>query len=612
MHEGGLMYMAFIFLLAAVISVPIAKRLGLGSVLGYLMAGAAIGPFALQLVGHDMENIMHFAEFGVVMMLFLVGLELQPSLLWKMRLPILGLGGLQVLLTSLAIAGLGILLGYEWQHTLAVGLILSLSSTAIVLQSMNEKGLMPTEAGQSSFAVLLFQDIAVIPMLAVLPLLAVQEMNLPNASHAGLAGWQQGLLVIATMAGIVVAGRVLIRPLFRIIASTGLREIFTATALLLVIAIALLMESIGLSAALGTFMAGVVLANSEYRHELEAEIEPFKGLLLGLFFISVGASIDFALFMQMPMIILSLVLALIAIKFAVLIGLAKLFKLQSAQQWTFTFALAQGGEFCFVLFSFTSQNQILPESIASPLIVVVALSMALTPLLMIINERFVQPLFNKTHKQSRPADTIDDGGSPVIIAGYGRFGQVIGRSLNANGIRTTVLEHDANQIEQLRKFQHKVFYGDASRHDLLEAAGAHHAKLIVLALDDHEKIKQTVLLCQKHFPHLKIYARAMGRIQAHELDKLNVEVFVRETFHSALHLSEMAMQGLGMHPYDAHRVMRTFKKLDEQHIRDMRNMEVNEKNYISMAQKNKAELERVLQADANEQKLVQDAHWDQG
>lgn len=614
MDHGGLMYQAFIFLLAAVISVPIAKRLGLGSVLGYLLAGVAIGPFALGLVGHNVENIMHFAEFGVVMMLFLVGLELQPSLLWKLRLPILGLGGLQVLLTTAAISAAALAFGLPWQWALAVGLILALSSTAIVLQSLNEKGLMGTEAGQSSFAVLLFQDIAVIPMLALLPVLAITTDTTDLASgHAesvvGLSGWQHTLAVLGAVVGIIIGGRVLIRPLFRFIAATRLREIFTATALLLVIGIALLMGLVGLSAALGTFLAGVVLAESEYRHELEAEIEPFKGLLLGLFFISVGASIDFALLAEKPLLIATLVCLLISIKFIVLITLAKIFRLQNNQQWTFTFALAQSGEFCFVLFSFASQNHILPADVIDPLIVVVALSMALTPLLMIINDRCVQPLFLRNTTETREADTIDNGETDVIIAGFGRFGQIIDRSLNLSGYSTTVLEHDAVQVENLRKFGHKVFYGDASRQDLLHAAGGDTAKLLVIALDDHEKVMDIITLAKRHFPHLKIYARARGRVQAHELHKAGVDGFVRETFHSALAMSEQVMGALGMHAYEAHKTMRTFRKFDEQHLRDMIHVEQDPKAYISNAQKNRAELEKVMQADEEDPELLEQQHW---
>ncbi len=611
MAEGSFMFMAFVFLLAAVVSVPIAKRLGLGSVLGYLIAGAAIGPFALGLVGDDVQSIMHFAEFGVVMMLFLVGLELQPALLWKMRLPILGLGGMQVVLTTLCFCLIGMVFDLSWQTSLAVGLILSLSSTAIVLQSMNEKGLMPSEAGQSAFAVLLFQDIAVIPMLALLPLLAMGiPIDITDSGHGtGLTGWQQGLMVLAVVSGLIIGGRLLVRPLFRIIASTKLREIFTATALLLVIGIALLMEKVGLSAALGTFMAGVVLADSEYRHELEAEIEPFKGLLLGLFFISVGASINFALLMEKPGTIFGLVALLILVKFLVLIVLAKVFKLQNIQQWTFTFALAQGGEFCFVLFSFATAHQILPEAVTAPLVVVVALSMAFTPLLMIINEKFLQPIFELNQNTDQPADVIDDGDTQVIISGFGRFGQIVDRSLTLNGFSTTVLEHDAGQIEQLRKFGHKVFYGDASRHDLLHSAGADKAKMMVITIDDHEKAKEIVILCKKHYPHLKLFARARGRIQAHEFHKLGVDVFVRETFHSALFMSEQVMTHLGHHAYDAHRAIRTFKKIDEQHVQDLLNIERDVKSYVSVTQKNKAELEKVLKVDIQDKKEIDQSHW---
>ncbi len=602
------MYQAFIFLLAAVVSVPIAKRLGLGSVLGYLLAGTIIGPYALGLVGHNVEGIMHFAEFGVVMMLFLVGLELRPALLWQMRMPILGLGGLQVVLTTVLFSGIGIALGFEWQTSLAVGLILALSSTAIVLQSMSEKGLMNTEAGQNAFAVLLFQDIAVIPMLALLPLLAMNP-TAEAASTLGLSGWQHGLLVLCAISAIILGGRLLLRPLFRIIASTKLREIFTATALLLVIGIALLMDLVGLSAALGTFIAGVVLADNEYRHELEAEIEPFKGLLLGLFFISVGASINFNLLMEEPFVILGLVMTLILVKFTVLITLAKLFKLQTSQQWTFTFALAQGGEFCFVLFSFTSQHHIIPEHISAPLVVVVALSMAFTPLLMIINERWVQPLFVTLQNNDQQPDTIDDGVTQVIIAGFGRFGQIVDRSLTLSGFSTTVLEHNAAQIEYLRKFGHKVFYGDASRQELLQAAGADTAKLLVVAIDDHEKALEIVRICKTHYPHLKLFARASGRIQAHEFHKAGVDVFVRETFHSALNLSEQVMTSLGLHAYDAHRAIRNFRKLDERHVRDMIKLEGNTKDYVSISQKNRKELEQVLTSDIEDIEELEDMQW---
>ncbi|MDH3258851.1 MAG: monovalent cation:proton antiporter-2 (CPA2) family protein, partial [Deltaproteobacteria bacterium] len=409
MHGEGFFYQAFVYLSAAVISVPLAKRLGLGSVLGYLIAGFIIGPFGLALIGKEGQDVMHFAEFGVVMMLFLIGLELQPSLLWRLRGPILGTGGLQVCVTTAVIASLGMVLGLPFQSALAVGMTLALSSTAIVLQTLNEKGLIRTDAGQSAFSVLLFQDIAVIPMLALMPLLAVKGAGVVTdvqVSHGsttwveGLPGWGQALVVASVIAAIIIAGLFLVRPVFRTVARTGLRELFTAAALLLVIGIALLMSKIGLSPALGTFLAGVVLANSEYRHELEGDIEPFKGLLLGLFFISVGASIDFSLISSSPALIGMLVGGLILIKFIILLILGRVFKMGIDQNMLFAFALAQGGEFAFVLFSFAVQNNVISDSLANPLIAAVALSMALTPLLLLINEKIVQPRFGTKERAS--------------------------------------------------------------------------------------------------------------------------------------------------------------------------------------------------------------------
>lgn len=601
--SGGIMEQAFVFLGAAVVAVPVAKRLGLGSVLGYLIAGAIIGPYVLGIVGDQVEDVMHFAEFGVVMMLFLVGLELQPSLLWRLRVPILGLGGAQVIGTTAVIAGIAYLCGLDWKMSLAVGMILALSSTAIVLQTLNEKGLMKTDVGQSSFSVLLFQDIAVIPMLALLPLLATQSDSSQQVD--GGSAWLQGLLVLAVVAGIILAGRFLVRPLFRIIANTKMREIFTATALFLVIGIALLMGAVGLSAALGTFLAGVVLADSEYRHELEAEIEPFKGLLLGLFFISVGASINFTILAEEPGLIGGLVFALIAVKMLVLLVLSKIFKMDKPASAFFGFALAQSGEFCFVLFSFAAQNNVISEDVSSPLVVVVALSMAVTPLLMIVNEKLIQPLLVHDSSDDREADVIDDGETPVIVAGMGRFGQIVSRLLNMKGFETTILEHDASQIEMVRKFGNKVFFGDASRVDLLHSAGAEEAKLIVVAVDEHEKAVEIVENVRKHFPHLKIYARAEGRRQFHELEMAGADCIVRETFHSAVNMGEQALASLGMRRHEAHRAAMTFKKYDEQHIREMTEVWGDEKGYISRSLQNTATLEEVLKQDRQDREVME-------
>lgn len=621
MYNEGLFFQAFIYLMAAVLSVPVSKRLGLGSVLGYLIAGVIIGPFGLRFVGQEGEDVMHFAEFGVVMMLFLVGLELQPSLLWRLRVPILGLGGLQVAVTTLLIAAIGLVFGLSWQIALAVGMILSMSSTAIVLQTLNEKGLIRTEAGQSAFSVLLFQDIAVIPILAFLPLLAVKSSATVSllasqvmiaaepAEGAALPPWQQALLVMGVVGGIIVGGRFLMRPVFRFIAATRLREIFTATALLLVIGIALAMQQVGLSPALGTFVAGVVLADNEYRRELESDIDPFKGLLLGLFFISVGASINFNLLIQQPLLILGLVIGLAIAKFGVLFALGRFFRLELSQSLLFAFALAQGGEFAFVLFSFATQSNVLTSAVAGPLIAVVALSMVLTPLIMIINEKFVQPRF-VAQADDREADEIDDNENPVIIAGFGRFGQIVGRLLLANGCQITVLDHSPAQIELLRRFEWKVFYGDASRIDLLYASGAERARLLVIAIDDREKILEIVELARKHFPQLKILARAIDRRHAYELIRHGVDVIQRETFGSALDMGVEALKLLGVRSYRAHRAAQTFKHRDEEALHDVAATEGDDTVILARSRQLAKDLEQLLQSDERELSHEIDRAWD--
>jgi monovalent cation:proton antiporter-2 (CPA2) family protein len=620
MHNEDFFFQAFVYLVAAVLSVPIAKRLGLGSVLGYLVAGVVIGPFVLGFVGQEGDDVMHFAEFGVVMMLFLVGLELQPALLWRLRVPILGLGGLQVAVTTLVVAIISFIFGLSWQMALAVGMVLSLSSTAIVLQTLKEKGLIKTEGGQSSFSVLLFQDIAVIPMLALLPLLAVKGGSSVTLAANGvifvaaeqhgaaLPGWQQALLVMVTVGGIIVGGRFLMRPVFRFIAATRLQEIFTATALLLVIGIALAMQQVGLSPALGTFVAGVVLADNEYRHELETDIEPFKGLLLGLFFISVGASIDFNLLLQQPLLILGLVIGLALVKFAVLFGLGRFFRLELSQSLLFACALAQGGEFAFVLFSFATQNNVLTPAVAGTLVAVVALSLVLTPLIMIVNDKLVQPRF-VTVAPAREADAIDDNENPVIIAGFGRFGQIVGRLLIANGFKATVLDHNPGQIDMLRRFGFKVFYGDASRIDLLHASGAQQAKLFVVAIDDREKALDTIDLIRKHFPHLKILARAIDRSHAYALIRRGVEVVERETFGSALEMGVEALKLLGVRSYKAHRAARTFKDHDEQALQEMANVVGDETVLVARSRQLARDLEQLLRSDDRESQEV-DRAWD--
>jgi monovalent cation:proton antiporter-2 (CPA2) family protein len=543
---------------------------------------------------------MHFAEFGVVMMLFVIGLEVRPALLWQMRRPILGLGGLQVFGSAVVLGGVALWCGLPWKSSLAVGLILTMSSTAIVLQSLGERGLMKTPAGESSFAVLLFQDIAVIPILALIPLLAL-DPGAGTASHPGiigdLPGWKQAIVVVAAVAAIIFAGRFLLRPFFRYIADTRLREMFTATALFIVVGIAMLMQKLGLSPALGTFVAGVVLAESEYRVQLEADIEPFKGLLLGLFFISVGASIDFSLIGQRPGTIALIVTGLLVLKFIVLLTLGRLFKLKAGEGMLFAFALAQGGEFAFVLFSFATQNAVLPVEVANLLVASVALSMAAAPILLTIEEKLVRPRFQKCEPE-READEIDEHDNPVILAGFGRFGHIIGRLLRANGFGTTVLDHDADQVETLSKYGMKSFYGDASRLDLLHAAGAARAKLFVLAIDDEAKTLQIIETIQHEFPRLKILARATSRQHAYEILRLGVNQVYRETLGSALDLSIDALRELGMDERRARRAAEIFRKHDEASVREMAKLPDDDEEYISVARKHIENLERALASDA--------------
>jgi monovalent cation:proton antiporter-2 (CPA2) family protein len=609
----NLLIEAFIFLAAGVIAVPIASRLGLGSVLGYLIAGALIGPFALQLI-NDPETIMHFAEFGVVMMLFLIGLELQPEILWRMRKTILGLGGLQVALTTAAIAGIVVALGLPWQTALAIGLILSLSSTAIALQILGEKKLMKTEAGKASFAVLLFQDIAVIPIIAILPLLAISVSQAGGAaqdSHnliAHLAAWQQTLIVLGVIAAIIFCGRYLTRPLFRFIAESGLREIFTATALLLVVGIALLMNLVGLSPALGAFIAGVVLANNEYRHELETDIDPFKALLLGLFFISVGAGIDFSLIVSKPVLIGALVLGLIAVKFAILWFLARSFGLLGGDKYWLTFALAQGGEFGFVLLSLSSQTQVIAKDTVGILTAVIALTMVLTPIMIVLNEKYVQPLFDQDDKDEAATDMTEEQENQVIIAGFGRFGQIVGRLLIGNQCSITVLDHSARHISRVREYGFKLFYGDASRADLLKTAGAKQAKLLVIAIDDRQKTLEIVQLAQRHFPNLKILARAFDVVHYHELQDLGVDYIEREMFMGSLNMGIRALQELGMPADVAKRKAEVFAKYDEETTRRLSEHREDHKRFVSESRLAQNEMMRLLQEDNLERK----AHESEG
>jgi monovalent cation:proton antiporter-2 (CPA2) family protein len=617
MHQGDFFHQALIYLAAAVISVPIAKRLGLGSVLGYLIAGIVIGPFGLHLLGEEGQDVMHFSEFGVVMMLFLIGLELKPSLLWKMRIPILGLGGAQVGITAVVIAGLGLAFGITFKSSLAIGLTLALSSTAIVLQTLNEKNLSRTTGGKNVFSVLLFQDIAIIPILAFMPLLASSEIVSPPDLHAyegttwtaGFSVLGKTLAVLGVITAIVLAGRFLISPIFRILAKTGLREIFTAAALLLVIGIAVLMINVGLSPALGTFLAGVILAQSEYRHELETDIEPFKGLLLGLFFIAVGASIDFHLIGDKPLLISQLVIGLIVLKFLVLFIIGKIYKMGLDNKFLFAFSLAQGGEFAFVLFSFAVGNQVVESETANILIAVVALTMALTPLIMLINEKLIQPRFGTKEIDSRPADSIEEE-NPIIIAGFGRMGSVIGRFLQASGIQATYLDIDPDNVDFLRKLGLKVYYGDASRYDLLKAAGAEKAKILIIAVNEGDKIIQIAETAKKHFPHLEILSRSSGWRNSYDLYDLGINNIYKETFGTAMRMAREAASKLGLRKYQTGRMAKKFMKHDEEALEEFARIRRENKSYIQDVKLHFENLEKLMLEEQRDAQKDKDLGWD--
>jgi len=581
----GFLFSASIYLGAAVIAVPVAARLGLGSVLGYLAAGILIGPL-LGLVGAETKDLKHFAEFGVVMMLFLIGLELEPRALWDMRHRLIGLGGLQILLTTGAIMGGAMAFGFNWSVSLAVGLIFALSSTAIVLQTLSEKGLMRTAGGRSTFSVLLTQDIAVIPMLALLPLLALpkamslnpdgsieRHANDPHAAdHASLSlvadlpGWGVTLVTLAAIGAIILAGVYLAQPVFRFIHASHLREMFTALALLIVVGISFLMLLVGLSPALGAFLAGVVLANSEFRHELETDIEPFKGLLLGLFFITVGAGINFAVLERDPAAILGTTLAVIIVKGMVLYVLSHIFKLYGSDRWLFTLGLAQAGEFGFILTAFSVAQNVIPIGLSERILLVIALSMLITPLLFILMEVIGKRI--GTDLQVDQQDEVNEEG-PVIIAGVGRFGQIVNRLVGSAGFKTVVLDHDLKTIELMRRFGFKGFFGDPTRPDVLRAAGLADARVLVVALDDAEAALKMVRYARKERPDLHIIARAGDRSDVFRLYQAGANDIVREMFDSSLRAGRYVLENIGLSEFEAAEAEKTFYAHDRHAIREL-------------------------------------------
>jgi glutathione-regulated potassium-efflux system ancillary protein KefC len=587
MPEHGLLFEVMIYLGASVVFVPLAARFKLGSVLGYLIAGCAIGPWGLGLV-RDVKSILHFAEFGVVLMLFLIGLELDPKRLFAMRRPVFGGGSLQMAACGGVLAAGGLVAGLPWKGALVAGLALALSSTAIAVQTMRERGVLGSPTGVTSFSVLLFQDIAAIPLIALVPFLASASAPGPGGS----GGWSGVAKVFGAVAVVVLVGRYLTRPLLRMVARTGLREVFTGFALLLVVGIAQIMSAAGISMALGAFLAGVLLASSEYRHALETDIEPFKGLLMGLFFIAVGMSIDFGLVAGRPLTIVALVLGLVVLKGLALRAVAPRLGVSRAERWLFAALLAQGGEFAFVVFGVAGQAHLLPGAWDAILTLVVALSMALTPFLLLIHDRFV-----RQRADARPADAVEHGGAPVIIAGFGRFGQIVGRLLFASGIRATVLDHDADQIDMLRKFGFRVFYGDATRLDLLHAAGAEQAKLLILAIDDPDASVKLVDVVRVHFPKLTIVGRARNISHWVELRKRGVDAVERETFESALRSGRQALERLGVAPYEARERSNRFRRQNVAVLEDLLPHFGDETQRLSAAKAGREQLESQFAED---------------
>jgi glutathione-regulated potassium-efflux system ancillary protein KefC len=580
---------AIVYLAAAVICVPLASRLKLGSVLGYLAAGCLIGPFGLRLVG-DPAATLHFAEIGVVLMLFVIGLELDPKHLFTLRRAVFGGGALQ-LASSAVPLGLGALaLGLPWQAAMVAGLALGLSSTAVSMQTMKEKNLLSAPMGRTAFAILLFQDIAAIPLLALIPFLA----DRPERSSG--PGWLPPLKVLLAIAAVVVIGRFLTRPILRALARTGLREVFSAFTLLLVLGISGLMASVGVSMALGAFLAGVLLASSEYRHALETDIEPFRGLLMGLFFIAVGMSINFGLLVQQPLLIALLLIGFQLLKILALRLIAGPLGVSSRQRWLFAALLAQGGEFAFVVFGVARTARLLPGEWDALLTLAVALSMALTPVLLIVHDQ----LLGREAKEEREADVIVDDHAPVIIAGFGRFGQIVGRLLFASGVKATVLDHDPDQIEFLRRFDLRVYYGDATRLDLLRAAGAERAKLLVLAIDDPETSLRLVDAVREHFPSLTIVARARNVAHWQELRSRGIKVVERETFEAAIMLGRKALEALGVRPYEARERADLFRSHNVKTLEDILPHWQDEAERLSMVRSAREQLERQMERDRAE------------
>ncbi|PJZ70978.1 potassium transporter Kef [Leptospira perolatii] len=591
MQEQNLISTAIILLGTAVLCVPIFKKLGIGSIIGYVIGGVLIGPFGFRFIA-SVDQILHFAEFGVVLLLFLIGLELRPQTLWVLRKPVFGLGSAQVGMTGALFAFLLVAVFHlSWVQALILGISLSLSSTAFALQSLAEKNQLNTSYGRSAFAILLFQDLAVIPIMAVLPLAAYTPET--SGHHPGFDLEKLSIAIVAILF-VILGGRYLTRPLFRIIASSKNHEIFVALSLLIVIGIALLMEKVGLSMALGSFLGGVLLADSEYRHELEANLEPFKGLLLGLFFLGVGMSMDLELVIRNPLLVFALAVSLIVLKGIILFTLGRFAKLGNESSVNLSIHISQGGEFAFVILGVTVSLHILEQNIANFAIVVVTSSMVLTPFVAILKEKLIDPYLS--NGESMAPDKIEER-NRVIIAGFGRFGQIIARMLFVHKIGFTALEHNAEQVNIARKFGYKIYYGDASRLDLLISAGAEQADFFVLAIQDMELSLKVADLVRKNFPHLKILARARNREHYFNLLDLGIETIRRDTFASALELAGETLVELGFIPSIVQRITAKFRKHDEETLAGQYKVRHNEKEFIAFSKNAIRQLEAAFTAD---------------
>ena len=614
--SGSLLFEAIVFLAGAIICVSIAKRLGLSSVIGYLLAGVLIGPYVFGFIGEEGEDILHFAEFGVVVMLFLIGLEIEPKNFWNMRKSILGMGGIQVALTVGLTYVFFAFLGYEWQVALAIGMAVALSSTAIALQTIKEKGLMNTTFGSSSFSILLFQDIIVIFMIGALPLLSNSSEHASNeASHSASSLIQslpiglQTLAIIFSVVLIVLAGRFIVVPMLRKVAQTGVRELLIAAAFLIVFGISYLMEFVGLSPALGAFLGGVVLSTSEFKHELESTLEPFKNLLLGLFFMAVGASINFVVIANSPLTIGGILIAIIAIKALVLFITGRIFKLKLDQNVLLTFSLAQVGEFAFVLLSFAFQLNILEQEQMDMMLVITAVSMSLTPILAVINERLILPKVGTKESIKRPMDHIAKS-QKVILVGFGHFGSTVGRFLRSHGVEATILDFDSNRVDFLRKMGFEVYYGDATREDLLESAGIAEAKLLICATNNVSVAKAISKIVKEKYPQVEMLVRTKNRYDAYELLNLDVTNIYRETLDTSLALASDALNKLGFRKYTLNRQVHNFIKYDEASLRRLASEPKREEDYVFMARKEIEQQEKLLEDDFKRGIVAYDNHWD--